>query len=38
MAVFYPYIYKNKAIATANGSRSVPPGAWPHVCNVLFYV
>ena len=38
MAVFYPYICKNKAIATANGSQSVPPGAWTHVCNVLFYV
>ena len=38
MDVFYPYICKNKAIATANGSRSVPPGAWPHVCPVLFYV
>lgn len=38
MAVFYPYICKNKAIATANGSQSVPPGEWPHVCNVLFYI
>lgn len=38
MAVFYPYICKNKAIVRANGSQSVPPGAWTHVCNVLFYV